>query len=50
MLFFGIPNLGLRNDELKTIVQGQPNQALIDDLTLINDFKSSVRFRVIIAG
>ncbi|KAH7016248.1 ankyrin repeat-containing protein, partial [Microdochium trichocladiopsis] len=41
LLFFGVPNLGLRNDQLRTLVQGQPNQALIDDLLVDNDSEPS---------
>ncbi|POR38318.1 Uncharacterized protein TPAR_01489 [Tolypocladium paradoxum] len=41
LLFFGVPNLGLRNDQLRTLVQGQPNQALIDDLLVDNDSEAS---------
>ncbi|KAJ5900022.1 hypothetical protein N7495_004766 [Penicillium taxi] len=41
LLFFGVPNLGLRNEQLRTIVQGQPNKALIDDLLVDNDSEPS---------
>ncbi|KAI0455693.1 hypothetical protein F5B21DRAFT_178737 [Xylaria acuta] len=41
MLFFGVPNLGLRNDQLGAIVQGQPNQALIDSLIVDKDSEPS---------
>ncbi|KAI8626567.1 ankyrin repeat-containing protein [Xylariaceae sp. FL1651] len=41
MFFFGVPNLGLRNDQLRTIVQGQPNQALIDSLIVDKDSEPS---------
>ncbi|KAH7308494.1 ankyrin repeat-containing protein [Stachybotrys elegans] len=41
MLFFGVPNLGLRNDQLKTLVRGQPNEALIRDLLVDGDFEAS---------
>ncbi|KAJ5128266.1 ankyrin repeat-containing protein, partial [Penicillium atrosanguineum] len=37
LVFFGVPNLGLRNEQLKTIVQDQPNQALVDNLVVDND-------------
>ncbi|KAI8950509.1 hypothetical protein F4801DRAFT_343355 [Xylaria longipes] len=37
MLFFGVPNLGLRNDQLLTIAQGEPNQALIESLVVDRD-------------
>lgn len=32
-----MPNLGLRNEQLQTLVQGQPNQSLIDNLLVDND-------------
>ncbi|KAJ5887721.1 hypothetical protein N7495_007762 [Penicillium taxi] len=41
LLFFGVPNLGLRNEQLRTLVQGQPNKALIDDLLVDNDSEPS---------
>ncbi|KAJ4181106.1 hypothetical protein NW759_017203 [Fusarium solani] len=41
LLFFGVPNLGLRNDQLKTLVRGQPNEALIHDLLVDNDSEPS---------
>lgn len=37
MLFFGVPNLGLRNEQLKSIVKGQPNEGLIRDLVVDKD-------------
>lgn len=36
-----MPNLGLRNEQLRTLVQGQPNQALIDSLLVDNDSEPS---------
>ncbi|KAL8939772.1 MAG: hypothetical protein Q9211_002590 [Gyalolechia sp. 1 TL-2023] len=41
LLFFGVPNLGLRNEQLKSIVQGQPNEALIRELIVDNDSEPS---------
>ncbi|GKT46206.1 uncharacterized protein ColSpa_06387 [Colletotrichum spaethianum] len=41
LLFFGVPNLGLRNDQLRTLVQGQPNEALMHDLLVDNDSEAS---------
>ena len=41
MLLFGVPNLGLRNDQLETFVQGQPNADLIHDLVVNNDSEAS---------
>ncbi|KAL8766256.1 MAG: hypothetical protein Q9194_006318 [Teloschistes cf. exilis] len=40
-LFFGVPNYGLRNEQLKSIVQGQPNEALIRDITVDDDSEPS---------
>ncbi|CVK92445.1 uncharacterized protein FMAN_07341 [Fusarium mangiferae] len=41
LLFFGVPNLGLRNNQLETLVHGQPNQALIHDLLVDDDSEPS---------
>ncbi|KAL7770063.1 hypothetical protein ACKLNR_001447 [Fusarium oxysporum f. sp. zingiberi] len=41
LLFFGVPNLGLRNDQLRTLVRGQPNEALIHDLLVDNNSEPS---------
>ncbi|GKU07362.1 unnamed protein product, partial [Fusarium langsethiae] len=41
MLLFGVPNLGLRNDQLETFVRGQPNADLIHDLVVNNDSEAS---------
>lgn len=32
-----MPNLGLRNEQLKALVQEKPNQALVDSLVVDND-------------
>lgn len=45
MLFFGVPNLGLRNDQLETFVRGQPNAALIHDLVVDSDSEPSTSLR-----
>ncbi|RYC65044.1 hypothetical protein CHU98_g1135 [Xylaria longipes] len=45
MLFFGVPNLGLRNDQLLTIAQGEPNQALIESLVVDRDSEPSEYLR-----
>jgi hypothetical protein len=45
MLFFGVPNLGLRYNQLRTIVKGQPNQALIDNLVVDNESEPSAFLR-----
>ncbi|KAI1112399.1 hypothetical protein F5Y14DRAFT_442622 [Nemania sp. NC0429] len=37
MLFFGVPNRGLWDDQLRTIVRGRPSQALRDSLIVDND-------------
>lgn len=36
-----MPNLGLRNDQLRTLVRGQPNEALIHDLLVDSDSEPS---------
>ncbi|KAK1579705.1 uncharacterized protein LY79DRAFT_652008, partial [Colletotrichum navitas] len=41
LLFFGVPNLGLRNEQLRTMVCGQPNEALVHDLVVDNDSEAS---------
>ncbi|KAK1982091.1 ankyrin repeat-containing protein, partial [Colletotrichum cereale] len=41
LLFFGVPNLGLRNEQLRTLVRGQPNESLINDLLVDNDSEPS---------
>ncbi|KAK1999116.1 hypothetical protein LX36DRAFT_633060 [Colletotrichum falcatum] len=41
LLFFGVPNLGLRNEQLRTMVRGQPNEALMHDLLVDNDSEAS---------
>lgn len=41
LVFFGVPNLGLRNDQLRTLVRGQPNEALIHDLLVDSDSEPS---------
>jgi hypothetical protein len=41
MLLFGVPNLGLRNEQLISIVKGQPNEVLIRDLVVDNDSEPS---------
>lgn len=32
LIFFGVPNIGLRYETLREIVSGKPNAQLIDDL------------------
>ena len=41
LLFFGVPNLGLRNSQLETIVEGQPNAQLVRNLVVDNDSEPS---------
>jgi hypothetical protein len=37
LIFFGVPNLGLRYESLRKIVAGQPNEQLIHDLQVDNE-------------
>jgi hypothetical protein len=37
-----VPNLGLRNEQLRTLVHGQPNKALIESLLVDNDSEPSL--------
>lgn len=41
LLFFGVPNHGLRNEQLLSLVNGQPNAALIRDLLVDQDTEPS---------
>ena len=41
LIFFGVPNLGLRNDQLRSMVKGQPNERLINDLVVDKDSEPS---------
>lgn len=41
LLLFGVPNLGMRNDQLRSIVKGQPNERLINDLVVDKDSEPS---------
>ena len=34
IMLFGVPNLGLRQDQLRGSVSGQPNERLINDLVV----------------
>ena len=40
-MFFGVPNLGLRQDQLKTIVSGQSNELLINNLVVDSEGEPS---------
>ena len=41
LLFFGVPNLGLRNAQLATIVEGQPNAQLVRNLVVDDESEPS---------
>lgn len=41
LVLFGVPNLGLRNDQLISLVEGQPNEALIRHLLADKDSEQS---------
>ncbi|KAK8862170.1 Protein SERAC1 [Apiospora arundinis] len=41
LLFFGVPQLGLRNEKLASVVEGQPNQALIRALVVDDESEPS---------
>lgn len=41
VLFSGVPHLGLRSEALTTIVNGQPNQALIDSIKVDKESEPS---------
>ena len=41
LLFFGVPNLGLRNSQLETMVVGQPNARFVRDLIVDNESEPS---------
>ncbi|RDW75280.1 hypothetical protein BP6252_06422 [Coleophoma cylindrospora] len=41
LIFFGAPNLGLRHEQLRTMVGKQPNKRLVDDLITTNETEAS---------
>ena len=41
LVFFGVPNLGLRHEQLRTIINGQPNEDLIRSLVVSRDSEPS---------
>ena len=41
LIFFGVPNLGLRHEQLRTMVGSQPSQKLIDDLVVDKESEAS---------
>ncbi|KAI1839800.1 hypothetical protein JX266_013987, partial [Neoarthrinium moseri] len=45
LLFFGVPNLGLRNEQLLSLVRGQPNESLVRDLLVDQDTEPSAFLR-----
>lgn len=44
-MFLGVPNLGLRHEQLLTVVDGQPNEGLIRDLITDKDSEPSAYLR-----
>ena len=45
LVFFDVPNLGLRQLQLQTMVAGQPNAQLVQDLVVDEDFEPSPYLR-----
>jgi hypothetical protein len=41
LIFFGVPNLGLRNEQLKLLVKDQDNENLVKDLVVDDDSRIS---------
>jgi hypothetical protein len=41
LLLFGVPNLGLKHDQLLSMVRGQPNERLVKDLVVDRDAEPS---------
>lgn len=41
LVFFGVPNQGMRHDQLMTVVRGQPNEDFIRDLLVRHDGEAS---------
>jgi hypothetical protein len=41
LIFFGVPNLGIRKEQLVTLLKGQPNDALITSLVMDDDTEPS---------
>jgi len=41
LVFMGVPNLGLRHNQLQTVVRGQPNEAFVRDLLVQSDGEPS---------
>ena len=47
LVFFGVPNNGLRNEQLRAMVHRQPSQKLVDDLVVDSDFEASPLLRAL---
>lgn len=45
LIFFGVPNLGLRHIHLRTIAKYQPSEKLVDDLVVDKDSEVSPLLR-----
>ncbi|TGJ85219.1 hypothetical protein E0Z10_g3540 [Xylaria hypoxylon] len=45
LVFFGVPHHGLRNEQLVSIVKGQPNESLVSDLVVNADAEPSTLLR-----
>jgi hypothetical protein len=41
LVFMGVPNLGLKHNQLETVVKGQPNESFVRDLLLRSDGEAS---------
>lgn len=41
LILLGVPNLGLKHEQLRTVVQGQPNEGFIKDLLIQSDGEAS---------
>jgi hypothetical protein len=41
LVFMGVPNLGLKHDQLKTVIQGRPNEEFVRDLLVTSDGEAS---------
>lgn len=41
LMFFGVPNLGLRNEQLCQLVDGQPNKPFVESLVTDQDSEPS---------
>jgi hypothetical protein len=41
LVFMGVPNLGLKHDQLETVVKGQRNESFVRDLLVRSDGEAS---------